>query len=130
MTHFLEIPLEPADPETFVGPAHIRLLAAAEADVSVKLYYVRFEPGGRTNWHAHAGTQILVVREGRCRFQEEGGPVRELAAGESVRVESGVRHWHGAAPDAHADHVAVNLEIRETFWFEPVAEADYLRAPG
>lgn len=130
MTREISIALAPADPETFAGPAHIHLMGAADEDVSVKIYYVRFEPGGRTNWHAHAGTQILVVREGRCRFQREGEPVRELTAGHSVRIEAHVRHWHGAAPDEAADHVALNLEIRETLWYEPVTDEAYRSPPA
>jgi quercetin dioxygenase-like cupin family protein len=126
----LRVSLDPADPDTFVGPAFIRLLAAAEEQVQVKLYFVRFEPGGRTNWHSHAGTQILVVSKGRCRFQREHEAVRELAPGESVRIEPGVRHWHGASPDEATEHFAVNLEIRETSWDEAVSEEEYARPPS
>jgi quercetin dioxygenase-like cupin family protein len=125
MTQEITIALASADPETFTGPAFIHLLGSAEDEVSVKLYYVRFDPHGRTNWHAHAGTQILLITSGRCRYQREGEPAREAAAGESVRFEPGVRHWHGAAGAEPAVHVAINLEIRETLWFEPVSDTEY-----
>ena len=110
--------LNTADPKTFTGPAFMRLIASAEESQMVKLYYVRFDIGGRTFWHAHRGRQILVITSGRCRYQREGEPVMEIGAGESVTFEEGVRHWHGAAEDEAADHIAINLDIRETDWFE------------
>ena len=120
MTHDVEFRLNPADPKTFGGTAFTGIIAAADREVPLKLYYVRFEPGSRTFWHAHQGSQILVVTAGRCRYQIEGGPILELATGESVRFEEGVRHWHGAADDEAAEHIAVNLDIRDTDWFEEV----------
>jgi quercetin dioxygenase-like cupin family protein len=117
------LPLQSADPRTFSGTASIRMMGGAEEEVPVKLYYVRFEPGARTFWHSHSGTQILVVTAGRCRYQRDGEPIREIAAGESVQFEPGVRHWHGAAEEQAAEHIAINLDNRETSWQEEVSPA-------
>lgn len=122
MNRSVRLALTPADPNTFSGTAFITLMASAEQETPLKLYYVRFEPGASTNWHRHDGVQILVVTAGRCRYQREGEEVREINAGESVRFESGIRHWHGAATSEAAEHIAVNLEIRKTEWLEPVAD--------
>ena len=110
--------LSRADRATFTGSALTGLIGAAEENVPVKLYYVRFEADARTFWHIHSGPQILVVTSGRCRFQREGEPIQEISAGESVRFEGGVRHWHGAAEDEAADHIAINLDPSETSWQE------------
>lgn len=113
--------LNPADAHTFSGGAFTRLIGSAEQSEPVKLYYVRFDPGARTFWHAHQGRQILVVTAGLCLYQVEGGPILELREGESVSFEEGVRHWHGAGEKEPAEHIAVNLGIRETLWYEEVA---------
>lgn len=125
MTHDRTVPstlsslsLKPTDAATFSGTAYSGLLAAAETEEFVKLYLVRFEADARTYWHVHSGPQILVVTSGRCRYQRDGEEVRELKVGESVRFEAGVRHWHGAARDEGAEHVAINLDVRETRWQE------------
>jgi 4-carboxymuconolactone decarboxylase len=117
-------PLEPADPRNFTGTAFMRLVGAANHEEAVKLYYVRFMPGARTNWHVHSGNQILVVTAGTCQYQRAGEPVRELTTGESVRFLPGERHWHGAAPTLQGEHIAINLDIAETTWLEPVSESD------
>jgi 4-carboxymuconolactone decarboxylase len=125
MPREIVLSLNAADPRTFSGSAFTCLVAAAEREVPIKLYYVRFEAGARTNWHSHSGAQILVVSAGRCRYQKAGEPVREIGAGESVRFEAGIRHWHGAVDGESADHIAVNLDTRETSWLEEVSESDY-----
>ncbi len=117
--------LNPTDPSTFSGSAFTRLLGTANSAVPVKLYYVRFEPGARTNWHSHSGTQILVVTEGRCRYQVAGELPGELGAGESVSFAAGVKHWHGALPTEAGEHIAINLTTGDTVWLEPVTEDEY-----
>jgi 4-carboxymuconolactone decarboxylase len=125
MNPTIEFPLSPTDARTFHGRAYSRLIGAAESEEPVKLYFVRFEAGARTHWHSHSGAQILVVTSGRCRYQREGEPASEAAAGQSIRFEAGVRHWHGASSAGPAEHIAVNLDSRETVWMEAVTEAQF-----
>lgn len=125
MSHSIQWPLEPADPDTFRGSAFIRLVAAASESEFVKAYYVRFEPGARTNWHAHSGDQILIVTAGRCRYQIQGHAPVDLDAGASVRFMAGTRHWHGASPSEAGEHLAINIEARDTTWLEPVSDEQY-----
>jgi quercetin dioxygenase-like cupin family protein len=120
--------LEPVDERNFVGEARVAKLAGSADERSLKVYYVEFEPGARTNWHLHTGTQILLVREGRCRYQREGEAAIELGPGGTVTIPPGVRHWHGAAAGSGTAHLAVNLDAA-TEWMEPVAEEQY-RGPG
>src|SRR5690606_2238203 len=114
MPHEISLSLDAVDVRTFKGAAFSGLIAGADSEVPVKLYWVRFEAGARTNWHAHTGTQILVVVSGRCRFQRAGEPVREIGPGESVRFDAGARHWHGATETEAAEHIAINLDNRQT----------------
>ncbi|MGE3179592.1 MAG: cupin domain-containing protein [Vicinamibacterales bacterium] len=84
----------------------------------------RFEAGARTYWHSHARGQLLLVEQGKMRVQRRGGPMREIATGETDYVGPNVPHWHGAAPDQPA--VQVNAGFGGvTTWLEEVAAADY-----
>jgi quercetin dioxygenase-like cupin family protein len=130
MAESVTFELKVADPMTFYGVAATALLGAATNEVPIKVYFVRFEAGARTNWHSHSGPQILVVVTGRCRYQIAGEAVRELGLGESVRFEGGVRHWHGAVESEAAEHLAVNLDSRETSWLEPVSDSEYWPVPS
>ena len=62
---------------------------------SVRFY---FGPGARTKWHSHEGGQVILVEDGVGLYQEKGGPVVELRAGETHYCPPGVVHWHGASP--------------------------------
>jgi quercetin dioxygenase-like cupin family protein len=60
--------------------------------------HLYFAPGARTKWHSHEGGQIILVEDGVGLYQEKGGPVVELRAGETHYCPPGVVHWHGASP--------------------------------
>ncbi len=86
------------------------------ADPRVNAYRVTFQPGARTAWHLHSGTQLLLVVEGRCRVQKAGEAVQEVETGGVIRIEAGERHWHGASAHSPMTHVALNLDAATT-WF-------------
>jgi quercetin dioxygenase-like cupin family protein len=116
-----DMTFEPADQKNFVGSARVKRLPMAEGTV---VFLVEFEPGGRTNWHAHSAPQLLLVKEGRGLVQKWGEPVVEMSAGDAITIEPNEKHWHGAAPSSRMAHFAVNLNVT-TKWFEPVSDDQY-----
>jgi 4-carboxymuconolactone decarboxylase len=91
---------------------------------------VTFQPGARTAWHMHPAGQTLIVGAGVGRVQQWGSPAEEIRFGDVVRIPPGVKHWHGAAPDAAMTHLAITETIdgRGVEWMEPVADAQYRAA--
>src|SRR5262245_12238025 len=59
----------PGNPDYFTGRVTLRRMAATDPPTNVKMFRVEFAAGTRTAWHTHSGAQVLVVLEGRCRFQ-------------------------------------------------------------
>ena len=88
---------------------------------------LRFEAGARSNWHSHAGWQILAAEEGRGRTQERGASMQVLMpGGQPIYAGPGVVHWHGAAPDEHVVQLTfLGGGSGPTSWFEPVSDDDY-----
>ena len=89
---------------------------------------LRFEAGVRSNWHSHAGWQILAAEEGRGRTQERGGEITELVpGGRPIFAPAGVVHWHGASPDEYVVQLTIlgGGDGGPTDWFGPVSEEDY-----
>jgi quercetin dioxygenase-like cupin family protein len=84
---------------------------------------IRFEAGARTNWHLHTAPQILLIEEGRGRWQEQGDAVKELPMGQPVLTKANVPHWHGASPEQHAVQFSVYAGKLE--WQKPVTDAEY-----
>ena len=88
-----------------------------------------FEPGARTYWHTHSA-QLLFVKEGRLRYQVQGGPVEEVDLHETAYLPRGVPHWHGAPPGVGLTHVSVTFpnsagERLAIQWGEPVTNERY-----
>ena len=93
----------------------------------IRALRLRFEAGARSNWHSHAGWQILAAEEGRGRTQVRGQQIVELLPGGPPDYTApGVVHWHGASPDEHVVQLTFMGGASGAEWFEPVSDQDYL----
>ena len=114
----------------FTGQSYLKPLTAP-GSCPVFLANVTFEPGCRNNWHIHhaakGGGQILVCVAGRGYYQEWGKAPQELHPGDVVNIPTGVKHWHGAAPDSWFSHLAVEVPGENTSneWLKPVSDEVY-----
>lgn len=126
-------PTVKAGMDRFTGEAWLDVVVRGEAPSRVRVSVVRFAPGARNAWHAHAVGQIIHVTEGVGRIQARGGVLLEIRAGDTVHTPAGEWHWHGAAPDRFMTHLAIweaPAEGAESEWAEQVTEAEYLAAPA
>lgn len=113
--------------EFFTGEVRVQRFEAP-APARVRASKVTFAPGARTAWHSHPLGQILIVTEGRGLVQRWGGAIQEILPGDVVWIPPGVKHWHGATPNAPMTHIAIveALEGEVVTWMELVTEAQYL----
>ena len=115
-----------ASQDWFTGEVWIDAAPASPPEAGV--FRTLFEPGARTNWHAHPEGQVLYVVTGHGRVLGAYGPVVEVGPGDVVCFAPNEKHWHGAAPDNFMVHVAINPAASTdggTEWMEPVTEEDY-----
>jgi len=94
-------------PDRFIGDVWVDRIAGGEPNAHIRVNVVRFAPGARNAWHAHAVGQTLHVTEGIGRVQAAGDDIHEIRAGDTVYTPPGEWHWHGAAPDHFMTHVAI-----------------------
>ena len=59
------------------------------------------------------GGQILICVAGRGYYQEEGKEAVEMKPGDCINIPTGVKHWHGAAPDEWFSHLAIEVPGEE-----------------
>jgi quercetin dioxygenase-like cupin family protein len=113
----------------FTGSVRIDSAFNADAPGRIMGAYVTFEPGARTAWHAHPAGQWILVTAGKVLAQEAGGPIEEAFPGDSIWFPPNVKHWHGAAPDTAATHLAVveTIDGNGVVWMEKVADEEYRR---
>src|SRR4051794_6727353 len=122
-------PTSKGTPDRFVGDVWVDRIAGGEPDSHIRVNLVRFAPGARNAWHAHAVGQTVHVTDGVGRIQSRGEGVVEMRAGDTVVTPAGEWHWHGAAPDRFMTHVAIWEAPadggQETDWGELVTDEEY-----
>jgi quercetin dioxygenase-like cupin family protein len=113
--------------ENFTGTVWLDELAAPAAS-RLRMFDVRFAPGAHTAWHRHPHGQVLYVTEGEGLVQRRGAAAEPIRAGDTVWIEPGEWHWHGAGPHTSMTHLAV-VEAAEdgttADWDTHVAPEDY-----
>ena len=121
-------PTTKAGADHFTGDAWYDVIAHGEEPSRMRVNVVRFAPGARNDWHAHAVGQTLNVIDGVGRIQARGGPVLEIRPGETIHTPPGEWHWHGAAPDRFMTHLAMweaPADGPETEWGASVTDDEY-----
>ena len=119
--------------DIFVGDVWVDRLAGGQPSSRIRVSLVRFAPGARNAWHAHALGQTLHVLDGVGRTQARGGPLLELRAGDTIYAAPGEWHWHGAAPDHFMTHLAMweaPADGPESEWAEHVSDEVYRSTPA
>lgn len=121
--------------ENFTGSVRVDPLFQANDPSRAAGASVSFEPGARSAWHTHPRGQVLIVTAGVGRVQQWGGPAEEIQEGDVVWNPPGVKHWHGASPDAALTHIAIQESVdgKSVEWMEKVSDAQYsapVRAHG
>lgn len=113
----------------FSGRSYLAPISTSQ----VGIFNVTFEPGCRNNWHIHnaseGGGQILICVAGRGYYQEWGKAAIEMRPGDCINIPTGVKHWHGAAPDSWFSHLAIEVPSKtgSNEWLEPVDKEQYDR---
>ncbi|MEU0052771.1 cupin domain-containing protein [Streptomyces sp. NPDC006309] len=114
--------------EHFTGTVWLDEIAAPAAPSRLRMLSVHFAPGAHTAWHRHPHGQVLHVLEGEGLVQRKGGTAEVIRAGDTVWIEPGEWHWHGAGPRTFMTHLAVVEAAADgttTEWDCHVSAADY-----
>jgi quercetin dioxygenase-like cupin family protein len=125
-------PTARGDAATFTGDVWLDPIIRGEPPSHIRVSVVRFAPGARNAWHAHALGQTLHVTEGIGRTQARGGQLTEMRTGDTVYTPPREWHWHGAAPDHFMTHLAMweaPADGEETVWGDHVTDEEYIGRP-
>ena len=90
------------------GIVGLRQLVGAEQSEQLRVFLVRFEPGGRNLVHSHSFDQVLYITEGEGILATETEEHR-VYPGDVVVVPAGEQHWHGATADTPMAHLAFGV---------------------
>ena len=115
----------------FTGVVWMDEVVGGGPPARLKATRVSFAPGARTAWHTHPLGQALHVLSGMGWVQVEGEAPQAIRSGDSVWIEPGERHWHGATADRTLIHLAIqnaDPQSVDVVWLEHVTDAVYSMA--
>ena len=90
------------------GAVGLRELVGAGQSTQLRVFFVRFEPGGRNLLHTHSFDQVLYILEGEGIVATEREEYR-VHPGDVVVVPAGTLHWHGATAETAMTHLAFGI---------------------
>lgn len=96
------------EPGRFVGNAFSSNIASTPPAKSTTAL-IRLDNGARGHWHRHEYGQFIHVTSGAGMVGRRGMDPLPIAAGDSVWIEPGEEHWHGAASGCHLAQLAVSF---------------------
>ncbi|MFD1160513.1 (R)-mandelonitrile lyase [Roseovarius aestuarii] len=111
----------------FTGKVRMDPVIEAPEPSRVRSVVVTFEPAARTAWHTHPSGQTLFVLSGLGLVQFWDGPIQEIHPGDTVWIEPGEKHWHGASPTVAMTHLAIQEAVdgSPVTWLEQVSDEQY-----
>lgn len=115
----------------FTGAVWMDDVATAAEPSRFKAVRVSFAPGARTAWHTHPSGQALHVITGVGWVQLKGQPAQRIRPGDTVWIEAGEVHWHGADAAHTMAHLAIQQADEhgaEVVWMEHVTDSEYSAA--
>ena len=111
----------------FTGKAYNFGLVPSDSTYNTLVGNVYFEPGARSNWHTHAGGQILIITDGEGYHQIEGQPKQIMKKGDVIKCPPNTKHWHGASQNSSLSQLYIlpDTEKGIVTWLEPVTDEQY-----
>jgi quercetin dioxygenase-like cupin family protein len=126
------LPSRAGAPEYFTGTVRLDPITESRPPSELFAARVTFEPVARTAWHTHPVGQTLHVLSGVGLIALRGEAPRTIRPGDTIWIEPGVEHWHGAAPETGMCHLVMQ-QVKDgagADWLELVSDADYLTPPA
>ena len=114
----------------FTGKARIDNIFPEKGPAKFSGAYVTFEPGAALQLAHASGRTDAGRHDGRMPHRNVGRRRDARLSGDVIQCPPGVKHWHGASPDAAMTHVSIcqsDDSGNVVNWMEPVTDEQYLK---
>ena len=109
----------------YIGEAWLNSLLRAEGDLDFNITKATFKANSTLDWHKHASPQVLIYVDGEGYYQERGKAPVILKAGDVVKCEKGVEHWHSSTKESDVTYLALYGGETPTTWTEVLTQDYY-----
>ena len=109
----------------YIGEAWLNPLLRDDGKTGYNITKATFKANSTLDWHKHSSVQVLIYVEGEGYYQERGKDAVILKAGDVVKCEPGVEHWHSSTKESDVTYLAIYGGSEPTTWTEVVTQEYY-----
>ena len=109
----------------YIGEAWLDGVLEVEGDLNFHITKASFKANSTLDWHKHASSQVLIYVEGEGFYQERGKDPVILKAGDVIKCEKEIEHWHSSTKDSDVTYLAIYGGEQPTTWTEVLSQEYY-----
>lgn len=100
----------------YIGEAWLNSLLVADGEIDYNITKATFKANSTLDWHTHSSAQVLIYVAGQGYYQERGKTPIILNAGDIIRCEKDVEHWHSSTKYSDVTYLALYGGEHPTTW--------------
>jgi len=109
----------------YIGEAWLNGLLEFDGKTGFHLGKATFKANSTLDWHTHATNQVLIYVDGEGYYQERGKDPIILKAGDVIKCEKDIEHWHSSTKESDVTYLALYGGENPTTWTEVVTQEYY-----
>ena len=109
----------------YIGEAWLNGVLEAEGDLNFHIAKAHFRANSTLDWHKHSTAQVLIYVDGAGYYQERGKDPILLKAGDVLKCEKDIEHWHSSSKESDVTYLAIYGGETPTTWTTVLSQEDY-----
>lgn len=109
----------------YIGEAWLNGVLAADDEIPYNITKATFKANSTLDWHKHGTPQVLIYVQGEGYYQERGKAPVILKAGDVIKCDKDVEHWHSSTKDSDVTYLALYGGAQPTTWTEVLTQEYY-----
>ncbi|MAY22030.1 MAG: cupin [Flavobacteriaceae bacterium] len=109
----------------YLGEAWLNAILHDDTELGYNITKATFKANSTLDWHKHTSPQVLIYVEGEGYYQERGKDPIVLKAGDVIKCEKDIEHWHSSSKDSSVTYLAIYGGEQPTIWTEVLTQEAY-----
>lgn len=109
----------------YIGEAWLNGIIHDDTELGYNISKATFKANSTLDWHKHSSPQVLIYIDGAGYYQERGKDPVILKAGDVVKCEKNVEHWHSSTKESDVTYLALYGGETPTTWTEVLTQDYY-----
>lgn len=109
----------------YIGEAWLNGLIEFDGEAGFHIGKATFKANSTLDWHKHETNQVLIYVDGAGYYQERGKEPIILKAGDVIKCEKNVEHWHSSTKESDVTYLALYGGEIPTTWTEVLTQEYY-----